>query len=99
MSSPDALTTVLTQTNYTKEQAMEQLEIHHGDFMKVIRNFLKIPDKKPEILSPKQEMFRQMRQNLDISKYWEANPVNINHVAESFQEEEANKQSKPKQIN
>jgi len=84
------LTTVLTQTNYTQEEAIIKLKFHNGDYMKVIREFMGIPEKKQEskTKSVNQEIYRQIRHRLDASmqEYREKNPINIDQVVQNFTE-------------
>lgn len=70
--------------------------------MKVIREFMGLPEKKEtnvKIKSVNQEIFRQIRHKLDASmqEYRENNPIDIQQVAESLAESE--ERQKQKQIN
>ncbi len=91
---------VLSQTAYTKEEATDKLRLYNGDYMKVIREFMGIPDKKPVAKSKSlnQEIYRQIRHKLDASmqEYRDNNPIDIEHVAENFKESE--EKLKQKQI-
>jgi UDP-N-acetyl-D-mannosaminuronate dehydrogenase len=83
------VTTVMSQTNYTYEEAVEQLRLYNGDYMKVIKNYMGIPDKKEgKVKSINQEIFRQIRIKLDNSMkvYNEKHPINIDEVVENFKE-------------
>ena len=40
---------VMSQTTYTKEEATEKLRIFNYDYIKVIKDFMKIPEKKVEV--------------------------------------------------
>ncbi len=84
------LSSVLIQTNYTKEEAIIALQKHNGDVKKVIREYMGIPEKKQEtkIKSVNQEIYRQIRYKLDASmkEYRDNNPIDINHVVENFKE-------------
>jgi hypothetical protein len=79
---------VMSQTNYTEEEAREKLKLFNCDYMKVIKDYMGIPDKKEEkkIKSVNQEIFRQLRKKLDSSmkEYREKNPININQVIDNF---------------
>jgi hypothetical protein len=81
---------VMSQTNYTEEEAKEKLRLFNCDYMKVIRDYMGIPDKKEErkIKSVNQEIFRQIRKKLDNSmkEYREKNPINMDQVIENFKE-------------
>ena len=81
---------VMTQTNYTEEEAREKLKLFNCDFMLVLKDYMGIPQKKeaPKIKSVNQEIFRQIRTKLDSSmkEYREKNPVNLEQVITNFQE-------------
>jgi hypothetical protein len=56
------------QTNYSETEAREKLVLFNMDHIKVIKNYLNIPDKKEApIISIQQEMYKQMRIKLDDS--------------------------------
>lgn len=57
---------VSRQTDYTPEIAREKLKLHNNDEIKVIKEFMGVPEKKEKpIKSLNQEMYRQIRSNLD----------------------------------
>jgi phage terminase Nu1 subunit (DNA packaging protein) len=87
---------VMSQTNYTKEQAKEKLQIFNYDYIKVIKDFMKIPEKKVEVKTVNQEIYKQIRHTLDESmrRYNEKNPVNIDQIRENIQESQANLEKK-----
>lgn len=61
---------IVSQTNYTPEEASELLEKHNGDYMTVIRNYLGIlPQKQKPIVSVNQEIYRMLRKQVDITEY------------------------------
>ena len=37
---------IMTQTTYSEQEAREKLREFNGDFMKVLKNYMGIPDKK-----------------------------------------------------
>jgi hypothetical protein len=83
------LTTVMKQTNYTKEEAIDKLKLFNGDYMQVIRDYMGVPEKKKEkIKSVNQEIFRQIRLTLDSSmkEYRDKHPINVEQVIENFRE-------------
>ena len=85
------LGTVMSQTNYTKEEALNKLQLFNGDYMMVIRDYLGVPEKKKEkIKSVNQEIFRQIRLTLDSSmkEYRDKHPINVEQVIENFRESE-----------
>jgi hypothetical protein len=79
---------VMTQTNYTEEEAKEKLRLSNCDYMKVIKDYMGISDKKEEkkVKSINQEIFRQIRTKLDTSmkEYREKNPINMEQVIENL---------------
>jgi len=81
---------VMSQTNYTREEAREKLRLFNCDYMRVIKDYMGIPEKKAErnIKSVNQEIFRQIRTSLDSSMkiYREKNPINMEQVIENFKE-------------
>ena len=83
------LNIVLSQTNYTEEEAREKLQLFNCDYMKVIREYMGIPDKKvKKVKSVNQEIFRQIRTTLDSSmkEYREKNPINMEQLVDNFKE-------------
>lgn len=87
---------VMSQTTYTKEEATEKLRIFNYDYIKVIKDFMKIPEKKVEVKTVNQEIYKQIRHTLDDSmrKYNEKNPINIDQIRENIQESQANLEKK-----
>jgi len=79
---------VMSQTNYTEDEAIKKLELLHYDYMKVLKEYMEIPEKKIEIKSVNQEIFKQIRKNLDVSmqEYREQNPIDIHQVIDNFNE-------------
>ena len=81
---------VMCQTNYTEEEAKEKLRLFNCDAMRVIRDYMGIPEKKEEkkVKSVNQEIFRQIRTKLDSSmkNYREKNPINMDQIIENFKE-------------
>jgi hypothetical protein len=87
---------VMSQTTYTKEEATEKLRIFNYDYIKVIKDFMKIPEKKIEVKTVNQEIYKQIRHTLDDSmrKYNEKNPINIDQIRENIQESQSNLEKK-----
>lgn len=81
---------VMTQTNYTAEEAREKLRLFNCDYMRVIKDYMGIPEKKEErnVKSVNQEIFRQIRTTLDSSMkiYRDKNPINFDQVVENLKE-------------
>jgi hypothetical protein len=91
---------VITQTNYTADEAREKLKLFNCDYMKVIKDYMGIPEqnKSPKFTSVNQEIYRQIRQKLDTSmrEYRERNPINMEQVIENFKESDEREQIKNK---
>jgi len=91
---------VMSQTNYTEEQAIEKLKLFNCDYMRVLKDYMGIPDKKevPKVKSVNQEIFRQIRTNLDSSmrEYREKNPVNMEQVITNLHESDDREKNKIK---
>jgi hypothetical protein len=89
---------VLTQTNYTEEEAIYKLQLHNCDYMKVIKDYMGIPEKKEEkkVKSVNQEIFRQIRTKLDSSmkEYRDKNPINMEQVIENLNESDQREKNK-----
>ena len=88
-----SLNLVLSQTNYTEDEAKEKLELFNNDYMKVLKEYLRIPEQKEKINSVNQEIFKQMRKNLDVSmkEYRKQNPIDIHQVIDNFNESDERK--------
>ena len=57
---------IIRQTTYTLSEAREKLEDFNYDYIKVIKNYMGIVEKKePKIKSINQEIYKQMRQKLN----------------------------------
>ena len=89
---------IMTQTNYTKEEAIDKLNLCNNDYMKVIKDYMNIPEKKTEtkVKSVNQEIFRQIRIKLDNSMkdYREKNPINEEQVIYNFKESDKREKNK-----
>lgn len=89
----DKINTIITQTTYTRQEAHDKMVEFDNDMMKVIEDFMGIPAAKPpKAETINQEIYRQIRGTLDKSmrEYRIKNPIDINHVAANFAEEEDN---------
>jgi len=60
---------VMSQTNYSEEEAVLLLEKHDNDYMKIIRDYLGFIPKKEEIKSVNQEIYKLIRKQIDITDY------------------------------
>ncbi len=87
---------IMSQTTYTKEEAKEKLKLFNYDYIKVIKDFMNIPEKKVQVKTVNQEIYKQIRHTLDDSmrKYNEKNPINIDQIRENIQESQANLEKK-----
>lgn len=94
----DLVKKVLAQTDYTEEKALVKLEEFNYDLMRVLKDYIGIPDKKPDtkIKSINQEIYKQIRYTLDSSmrEYRAKNPVNIEQVITNLTESEENEKMK-----
>jgi hypothetical protein len=93
------VTKVLAQTNYTEEIAKTKLQEFNYDLMRVLKDYMGIPEKKAsetKIKSINQEIYKQIRHTLDSSmrEYREKNPVNIEQVVTNLSESEENEKNK-----
>jgi hypothetical protein len=79
---------VMNQTNYSETEAITKLEQFNGDYIKVIKDFMGIPEKKEEKKTINQEIFNQFRIQLDnvTRSYIDKNPIDMNQVIENFKE-------------
>ena len=72
---------ILRQTNYSKEEAIKQLEKHNFNSLNVIKEYMGISstEKKAPIKSLNQEIYKQIRTKLDTSmrEYREKNQTKI----------------------
>jgi hypothetical protein len=88
---------IKTQTTYDDYYAIKKLKDFNYDYMKVIRDYMGIKEKKPEpIKSVNQEIYKQIRRNLDttMKEYRENNPVNLDQVKTNLQESEEKEKDK-----
>lgn len=89
---------IMAQTNYTKEEATNKLKLFNNDYIKVIKDYMNIPEKNKEekVKSVNQEIFKQIRINLDNSMkdYREKNPINMEQVIYNFKESDDRKKNK-----
>jgi hypothetical protein len=91
---------VMTQTNYSEEEAREKLQLFNCDYMKVLKDYMGIPEKKTQVpvKSVNQEIYKQIRTTLDNSmrEYREKHPINIDQVITNFQESEEREKNRIK---
>jgi hypothetical protein len=90
---------VMSQTNYTEEEAIEKLKLFNCDYMRVLKDYMGISEKKEErVKSANQEIYKQIRTRLDstMKDYREKHPVNIEQVVTNFQESEQREKNRIK---
>jgi len=91
---------ILSHTNYSEEEATKKLKLFNYDYMKVIRDYMGISEKKQQnkVKSINQEIYRQLRIKLDNSmkEYREKNPINMGQVMENFKESDEREKNKIK---
>lgn len=90
---------VMSQTDYNEEQAIKKLKQFNNDYLRVIRDYLGIPEKKEtKIKSVNQEIFKQIRTTLDYSmkQYRDKHPVDVNQVIENLKESDEREKQKMK---
>jgi len=90
---------VLAQTDYTEEVAKAKLQEFNYDLMRVLKDYMGIPEKKTsqgQVKSINQEIYKQIRHTLDSSMrtYREKNPINIEQVITNLAESEENEKVK-----
>ena len=88
----------MSQTNYNEEFAREKLKEFNNDFMKVLKDYMGIPEKKEnsQIKSVNQEIYKQIRYSLDqtMKDYRDKNPINIDQIKTNLQESEERENEK-----
>jgi hypothetical protein len=87
-----AVEKIIKHTNYNKKQAKKKLKEFNDDPDQVIKDYYGIKPKTYEIKSINQEIYRQLRQKLDITEYRNNNPINIEDIRQRFNEEDAKKE-------
>jgi Cft2 family RNA processing exonuclease len=88
-SNKEDIQKIMAQTTYDETQAIEKLMAFNNDYIKVIRDYMGIPEKKErKVTSINQEIFRQIRTNLDSSmkNYRDKHPIDMNQLIENLNE-------------
>lgn len=63
----DQIKLVMGQTTYDKETASEKLILFKGDVIKVLRDYMSIPEpSQPVVKSVNQTIYKELRKNLGI---------------------------------
>jgi hypothetical protein len=88
----------MSQTNYSEDVAREKLKECNNDFMKVLKDYMGIPEKKinTQMKSINQEIYKQIRHSLDqtMKEYRDKNPIDIDQVKTNLQESEEREKDK-----
>ena len=79
MSDKVKIAIIRCQTNYTDEECVSLLLENGGDYIRVIKKYMGIPDKRaePVIKSVNQEIYKQLRRKLDIQTFNDAHPPTL----------------------
>jgi len=89
---------VMSQTNYTQEEALEKLKLFNCDYIRVIKDYMGIPENNdaPRVKSVNQEIYKQIRTKLDknMKEYREKHPIDMDQVITNFQESEQREKNK-----
>jgi hypothetical protein len=88
----DSIRKIMSQTTYNEEVAREKLDQFNGDFMRVIRDYMGIPEKRTTkpIKSLNQEIYKQIRHTLDtaMTEHRQKNPLDLEQATKNLQESE-----------
>lgn len=84
----DIFNTIRVQTTYTDDEIRAKLVQHNNDEIKIIREYMGLPLEKAKapVKSVNQEIFRQIRHNLDDSmrQFREKNPVDVEFASSNM---------------
>jgi len=62
---PDNVNIIMRQTTYSREETVAKLEAHNNDMFKVLREFMRIPEKKPvQTGTLNQTIYKEIRNTL-----------------------------------
>jgi hypothetical protein len=96
----DLIKKVMSQTNYDEETAKLKLGEFGFSVTRVLKDYMGIPDVKvtPKIKSVNQEIYKQIRYNLDSSmkEYRDKHPVNMDQIITNLQESNEKENDKKK---
>lgn len=96
----DLVKKVMSQTNYDEETAKLKLGEFGFSITRVLKDYMGIPDVKvtPKIKSVNQEIYKQIRYNLDSSmkEYRDKHPVNMDQIITNLQESDERENDKKK---
>ncbi len=103
MDDESKIQCILTQTNYTREIAIQKYQEFNSDYTAVILEYMGIKQKnktnKTKQIKPKylnQEIFKQIRTEMDNSmrQYREQHPIDMNQVVNNLRESENKEKQK-----
>ena len=80
--------TIMLQTNYTEDEARHKLALFDYDYMRVLKDYMGIPEKEIKRKSTNQEIYTQIRLKLDgsMKEYREKHPIDLNQVITNLRE-------------
>jgi len=87
----DKILIIINQTIFSYQEAEEKLKIHNYNHINVIKEYIGINTTEKKALnvgSINQEIYKQIRKQLDITHYHKKNPLNIDHIQQNLLEEE-----------
>jgi hypothetical protein len=105
MDDESKIKCILTQTNYTREIAVQKYEEFNLDHIAVISDYMGIKhENKKKQIKPKylnQEIFKQIRTEMDNSmrQYREQHPIDMNQVVNNLRESENQEKQRTKNAN
>jgi len=89
----DKIKIIMSQTIYDYDESLLKLKQHNFNHINVIKDYMGITEKKAptRILSVNQEIYKQIRKQLDISEYNKKHPLNLEHIQKNIEQEEEKK--------
>jgi hypothetical protein len=90
----DKINIIMSQTIYSYNETIDKLNQHNNNHISVIKEYIgceNTKNKNSEITSVNQEIYKQIRKQMDITDYRDKNQLNINHIKQNMLEEEEKK--------
>lgn len=87
----DKINIIMNQTVYSYNETIDKLKQHNYDHISIIKEYIgsnNIKNPNNNITSINQEIYKQIRQKMDISNYHNNNKLNIEHIKQNMLEEE-----------
>lgn len=87
----DKINIIMTQTIYSYNETVDKLKQHNFNHISVIKEYIGCDNTKNQnnkITSVNQEIYKQIRQKMDITSYHDKNQLNIEHIKQNMIEEE-----------